>query len=305
MRESTHGLAFLADGKTLLAGGGCFLGPGDLTTFDCGTGKVGTTEKKHRLAIWGISASPDGKWIATGGGFGQVILWDAASIKPVAVLNGGCEYSDTTCFSPDSRLMASCGDKTVKVWNTETRNEVVSLPDLESNGIHALAFSGDGKILAVGDLSNLRLYGTDGYKEVKNIPCPLGVRYLAFSPDGKILAVSLVKFDVEQMKSISRLQFLDTTTWKEIGTWNGHDDTICRCSFTPDGRYLATASLDETSCIVEVKTGKTIARLTGLTESIRGMAISPNGKYLALAGYKTVQLYDLASLLPPEPKKQP
>jgi WD40 repeat protein len=51
-------------------------------------------------------------------------------------------------FSPDGRLLASGGDdKTVRLWNMATRDELATLVDHRSP-VFSVAFSPDGAVLA-------------------------------------------------------------------------------------------------------------------------------------------------------------
>jgi WD40 repeat protein len=61
--------------------------------------------------------SPDGAWIATGGGDGSVRLFDAGTGNERLVLRGHSGLVDAVSFSPDgSRLVTAARDGIVRVW---------------------------------------------------------------------------------------------------------------------------------------------------------------------------------------------
>ena len=67
-------------------------------------------------------------------------------------------------------------------------------------------------------------------------------------------------------------------------------------AFSPDGRLLATASLDGTARLWDPATGEHRRTLTGHTGWVHGVAFSPDGRLLATASDDgTARLWDPAS----------
>jgi WD40 repeat protein len=83
---------------------------------------------------------------------------------------------------------------------------------------------------------------------------------------------------------------------KSIAVLTGHIGTIISVSFSPDGKYLATASGDRTARLWDAATGQTTATLTGHTDTVNSVAFSPDGKTIATASSdKTVRLWNVAT----------
>ena len=73
----------------------------------------------------------------------------------------------------------------------------------------------------------------------------------------------------------------------------GHESDITRLAWSPDGRFLAAASRDETVRIWEVETGKCRTVLKGHKDSVFCVAWSPEGKTLASGGAdNTIRLWE-------------
>ena len=129
-------LAFSPDGRQLAAATG-YLNQG-VVVWDAAAGT------KIRTLAGGsgrVAYSPDGKFVATGGGL--VELWNAASGARIRDLGA----TDVLAFSPDGRMLAATGqDKAVRLYDPATGTPIRTL-----TGVYAdqLAFSPDGTHVAV------------------------------------------------------------------------------------------------------------------------------------------------------------
>src|SRR5687768_12836468 len=76
----------------------------------------------------------------------------------------------------------------------------------------------------------------------------------------------------------------------------GHTSWVRTVAFSPDGKLLASGSLDKSISMWDVKTGKSTASLTGHTDAVNSVAFSPDGKLLASGSQDdSTKLWDLAA----------
>jgi WD40 repeat protein len=103
-------VAFSPDGKLLAVGDG---GSINLAIYDGASGRLVWEETGFSGGVWGLAWSPDGMYLATGGGdyrssgFGEVKVWDTTTWKLRYDLKGHTECVWCVAFSPDGRRLAS------------------------------------------------------------------------------------------------------------------------------------------------------------------------------------------------------
>jgi WD40 repeat protein len=157
-------VAFSADSKRLAIGSGGesrFLPL--VQIWDLTTGQVSLSLEGYILSAYYLAFSPNGKWLAVGGGHnwyrhrrspGQVQVWDITNVKQVYNLREHAGSVWSLAFSPDGRRLASASGimdgKTpgeVKIWDMQTDQELCTLQG-HARDVYGVSFSPDGRRLA-------------------------------------------------------------------------------------------------------------------------------------------------------------
>jgi WD40 repeat protein/serine/threonine protein kinase len=213
--------------------------------------------------------------------------WDAAGKEPFT-FKAHVQSGNTMTVSPDGRRIASSGDGgKVKLWDSATGKELLSLD--HPRQVDDVAFSPDGRRLASACWDRMvRLWDSATGKELLSFKAHDDVvMSVAFSPDGQRLASGgrdkLVKV-------------WDSATGKEVLSLAGHTDDVRSVAFSPDGQRLASASWDKTVKLWDNATGKKVLSLKGHTGGVYAVAFSPDGTRLASGSQDgTVKLWDSAT----------
>src|SRR5262249_28716504 len=151
-----------------------------------------------------------------------------------------------------------------------------------------MAFSADGKVLAVSDGYAITLWDRGSGKRLG--PSLDGhdqyVGRVTFLPDGKTLCST----------SGHALSFWQIATGHRMGLLAGLPDPGV---LSPDGKTLATSPAGEKQAIElwDTRTGKKLQELEAEKYSAYALGFSPDGKTLAAArtGQKTLRLWDVVS----------
>ncbi|GFF58342.1 vegetative incompatibility protein HET-E-1 [Aspergillus lentulus] len=205
----------------------------------------------HTLPIRSITASPCGKWLATGSVDCAVGLWDRATGLLVRTLEGHTSTIDCVEFSPDGNLIASGShDSTIRIWDTQT-GDTTHVFTGHSDHVHASVFSRDGRRVASGSKDNTtRIW--DPYTGVLDKTIETYWPYaVAWSQNGLLLASGSCGAGV-------RIWNAETGELQgEIQGEPGRNGICVSVAFSHDGRYLACGFVHGSSeiMIYNVETG--------------------------------------------------
>jgi WD40 repeat protein len=249
-QHSVNTLTFSPDGETLIAGQSMY--GVQLSQVADGEALFNVCRSYDSVG----ASSPDGGLVASGNRDGVLRLWSAADGELVAEF----EYPDagwvtSIVFSPDGETLAAGHfDGIVNLWQVADGTLLHTLePEKGYQGVVGLAFSPDGRLLAIG--------AREGFEDVVTLweaasgtlvetlhGFDHAVNDLSFSPDGELLAAGANDglIQVWQVADWSLLHTLEHTAD------DGEPTRVMAVAFSPSGRKLVAGTWDGTVWLWQV-----------------------------------------------------
>ncbi len=272
-----HSLVFSPDGKYLISAGSDLVKQ-DSKARKSASGIIELWEQatkrrwfqKDPSPIQAAAISPGSMELATGNEDGTVRLRNADDGDLIKALQAGTGPVNAVAYAPNGQsLAAGNSDGKVRIIRTGTRELLERFDSGNTQRIHCLAYSPDGKTLAVGGFDRPRL--VPGIEDI----------------DGN-------KRPTDENADISYVRLYEVGSWKARIVLAGHHGAVTSLAFSPDGKLLATASVDKTIKLWNVANGKVVAALNGHTGSVNALVFSPDGTLLVSGGEdRTVKLWDV------------
>lgn len=272
--------------------------------------------------------SPEGKFLAVSGILNaEVKVFDVHNKKLTMTLKKLAGGSHGLAYSPDGRFIAAGQALTqrlkgvsIYVWDSKTgalvKNITGPFPiDKPANSVTYLAFSPDGRYLAVGYYGNfphpgdnIYLYDTRSWTPIKSFgdakaPAQGG---LIFSPDGQRIAQGTLGGEI---------RIWDVATGQLVREIKAHSAYhIYAISYSPNGKWIASCtqrgatviSRDEvTGKFIEPKgeyqnvrvwdtdSGNLVTKIGDYPGGVWAMQFSRNGKLLAIGVKQQLQIWNV------------
>jgi len=254
--------------------------------WDANTGKQLNTLDSHSKSIISADFSPNGKYVATGSVDKTAKLWKVNTGKCIYTFEKHNDIIWSVVFSHNGNYLITTDQSKAILWDIKEK-EFINEFNNDKYFKHGVKFSNNDDYFVT--VSKKMIKKSIYYSIILRTP-PNGKLYREFiwhktpvtsvmfdKGDTKIVSVTSVMLDKGDTKIVSvsksRNDFFagvwETKTWWTSKVMNpsmkleGHFDIINYAEFSPDGKYIVTASDDKTCRIWDVELGQELYTLGG------------------------------------------
>ena len=225
--------------------------------------------------------SPDGVFVTEGPEDSGIIdIRDAGSGERVIEFPGHDIDVNDVRFSPDGSMLATAGDDgALKIWDPSSGDLLweskgtgrVWGPSFDARGNHVSAAWEDEGVVRIFDTSIGKLVGTI------ETPAPAPPFMTTLSPNGGAVAVS--------SGGALEVGVYDVGSGRPTFELRGHRYPVNRVSWSPDGRWIATAGNDSSARIWDARDGGSVFELIGHSGGVASVDWSPDGGRLVTGSF--------------------
>ena len=254
-----------------------------------------------------IALGPKGSHLAALSDHGRLVIFDRSTRRSQVLKSASSRVVKlhALSFSDDEKLLAvgqetaGGGPEAPEVWDVATGQQVAVFSG-RSFGPNVV-FLPRSRALVLSDGTRPRIWRPNPPAKPDALPESRAETWSAsFSRDGNILAIG--SDDTNECRTI---KLCDPRSGRIKAGWKAHTATVSALALGPDGRLLASGSLDSGEktnpnlMLWDTVSHERVANLVGHTGSVRSVAFSPDGKMLATAGDDAkIRLWDVAKAAP-------
>ncbi|KAJ3674632.1 hypothetical protein LUZ60_005248 [Juncus effusus] len=269
--------------------------------------KLLRTITPHSRAVSSVKFSPDGRLLASASLDKTLAVLSASSLQTLATLTGHTEGISDISFSSDSNYLASASDdKTVRVWqlknlpdpssaNSTDQDRCVRLFKGHTGFVFCVNFKDDMKHLISGSFDcTLRIWELKSGKCLNVIQAhDAPVTSVHFIRDGSIIVSG---------SHDGSCKIWDSATGACLKTLieGGKGPAVSFCKFSPNGKFILVATLDDTLKLCNLANGKNLKIYTGHTNRVYCTTATFSvtaGKYIVSGSEDNcVYIYDLQGM---------
>lgn len=288
-QHTPHAGAFSADGRHI-----AIAGHDGVIKLWAAAGGQEIRKLSANSPLRSVAFSANGNDILGSADDGSTYVWSVASGEKSAQLkcDGGrrpAEDVQPAAFHPaDGRVVIACADGSIETWQVANGTRQSRWPG-QVKAPRAIAFSSDGKLLAIGNSDGtLQIRQATGGATLHAIPAhQTAITSVAFSQDNR----SLLTASDDRTATIWNVQ-----QGTKLQTLLGHTFYVHSAFWSADQHQAVTASWDKTVRVWQLDNDEIERTLDGIAGGVSSMSLTANDETILAGAWEDgAFLFDSAS----------
>ena len=250
-------------------------GNGNVKIWNVKTGTLLQTLIGHTDYVSSVQYSPDGHRIASCSSDGTIRLWDlgVADSQPMTMDSPTLLFKDVSDTSNENILMAA---DSIIMWNVGNECKLLSVGNQDVN-ISTITQSPDGKEFVTASWDTIKIWDANTGKLIRMLNGHTdNVNSVAYNSKGDLIVSTSTQWD-------GTIRIWNANTGEQIHHLNDNGIEANFACFSPDDKYIVSASSDNTLELWSVETGQKTLSFQGHTGFVNYVNFSHDGRYIVSA----------------------